>query len=151
MRTIQAAAALALVTTLGACAHARRAPAPEYIALQGPMGAQHLPFSAVVRVGRTLYLSGQIGADSTGYPVAGGIKAETRQTLANIAAVLKRHGLSMDRIVKVTVMMADMTEWGAMNEEYRAAFGKHLPARSAFGASGLAMNARVEIECIALK
>lgn len=110
-----------------------------------------LPFSELVEAGRLMFLSGQIGSGADGKLVAGGIRAETRQTLANIAAVLKRQGLSMDRIVKVTVMMADMGEWGAMNEEYVAVFGKHLPARSAFGASGLAMNARVEIECIALK
>ena len=110
-----------------------------------------LPFSELVEAGRLMFLSGQIGSGADGKLVPGGIRAETRQTLANIAAVLRRHGLSMERIVKVTVMMADMTEWGAMNEEYVAAFGKHLPARSAFGASGLAMNARVEIECIALK
>jgi 2-iminobutanoate/2-iminopropanoate deaminase len=115
------------------------------------IGIPGLPFSEMVEAGRLVFLSGQIGSGADGKLVAGGIKAETRQTLANIATVLKRHGLSMDRVVKVTVMMADMAEWGAMNEEYVAAFGKHLPARSAFGASGLAMNARVEIECIALK
>ena len=110
-----------------------------------------LPFSEAVDAGDLVFLSGQIGSGADGKLVAGGIKAETRQTLANIAAVLKRQGMSMDRIVKVTVMLADMSEWSAMNEEYVAAFGKHLPARSAFGTSGLAMNARVEIECIALR
>ena len=115
------------------------------------MGIPGLPFSEMVEAGRLVFLSGQIGSGADGKLVSGGIKAETRQTLANISAVLKRHGLSMERIVKVTVMMADMAEWGAMNEEYVAAFGKHLPARSAFGTSGLALGARVEIECIALK
>jgi 2-iminobutanoate/2-iminopropanoate deaminase len=110
-----------------------------------------LPFSEAVDAGDFLFLSGQIGSGADGKLVEGGIKAETRQTLANIAAVLKRQGMSMDRVVKVTVMMADMSEWGAMNEEYVAAFGKHLPARSAFGTNGLAMSARVEIECIALR
>ena len=110
-----------------------------------------LPFSEMAEAGTLAFLSGQVGSGADGKLVAGGIKAETRQTLANIAAVLTRHGLSLDRVVKVTVMMADMSEWGAMNEEYVAAFGKHLPARSAFGTSGLAMNARVEIECIALR
>ena len=110
-----------------------------------------LPFSEAVDTGDFLFLSGQIGSGADGKLVTGGIKAETRQTLANIAAVLKRQGMSMNRVVKVTVMMADMSEWSAMNEEYVAAFGKHLPARSAFGTNGLAMNARVEIECIALR
>ncbi len=110
-----------------------------------------LPFSEAVDAGDLVFLSGQIGSGADGKLVEGGIKAETRQTLANIAAVLKRQGMSMDRVVKVTVMLADMSEWSAMNEEYVAAFSKHLPARSAFGTSGLAMNARVEIECIALR
>jgi len=110
-----------------------------------------LPFSEAVEVGDLLFLSGQIGTDANGKLVDGGIAAETRHTLANIAAVLQRHGGALERIVKVTVMMADMKEWPAMNEEYRKFFGTNLPARSAFGCNGLAMNARVEIECIALK
>jgi 2-iminobutanoate/2-iminopropanoate deaminase len=110
-----------------------------------------LPFSEAVDVGNLVFLSGQIGSGADGKIVAGGIAAETKQALANIDVVLQRHGLSMDRIVKVTVMLADMAEWSAMNKEYVAAFGAHLPARSAFGTSGLAMNARVEIECIALR
>lgn len=110
-----------------------------------------LPFSEAVEVGELMFLAGQIGSGPDGKLVAGGIAAETRQTLANIKAVLERHGSGPDRIVKVTVMMADMNEWGAMNAEYVRHFGKNLPARSAFGCSSLAMNARVEIECVALK
>ncbi|MEP6483122.1 MAG: RidA family protein [Rudaea sp.] len=110
-----------------------------------------LPFSEAVDVGKLLFLSGQIGSGDDGKLVVGGIKAETKQTMANIRNVLERHGMSMDRVVKVTVMLADITEWAAMNEEYLVAFGAHRPARSAFGTSGLAMNARVEIECIALR
>ncbi len=110
-----------------------------------------LPFSEAVDVGDLVFLSGQIGSGADGKLVEGGIKAETRQTLANIDAVLRRHGMSMRNVVKVTVMLADMAEWSAMNEEYVAAFGQPLPARSAFGTNGLAMNARVEIECIALR
>src|SRR5437763_268008 len=110
-----------------------------------------LPFSEAVEVGDLLFLAGQIGTDANGKLAEGGIGAETRHALANVAAVLQRHGGALDRIVKVTVMLADMQEWPAMNEEYRKFFGKNLPARSAFGCNGLAMNARVEIECIALK
>ena len=110
-----------------------------------------LPFSEAVDLGNLVFLSGQIGSGADGKLVPGGVKAETKQTMANIGAVLRRLGLSMNDIVKVTVMMADMSEWSAMNEEYVKAFDSHLPARSAFGASGLAMNARVEIECIALR
>jgi len=110
-----------------------------------------LPFSEAVEVGDLLFLSGQIGSDANGKLVEGGIGAETRHALANIGSVLERHGSEIGRIVKVTVMLADMGEWPAMNIEYRKFFGKDLPARSAFGCNGLAMGARVEIECIALK
>ena len=109
-----------------------------------------LPFSAAVRVGNVLYLSGQMGTDGDSMRlVPGGIEAETRQTLANMKAILERHGSSLDHVVKCTVMMADMSEWPAMNAVYVEHFKLHLPARSAFGASSLALGGRVEIECIA--
>ena len=113
-------------------------------------GNRALPFSAAVRVGDMLYLSGQLGTDSSGALVPGGIEPETRQTLENIRAVLEANGSSMDRVVKCLVMLADMAEWGAMNRVYVTFFPEHLPARSAMGASGLALGARVEIECIAV-
>ena len=107
------------------------------------------PFSEAVRVGDVLYLSGALGVDESGGLVPGGIEAETRQTLANIRAILERHGSSLDRVVKATVMLADMAEWGAMNVVYLEHFTTDLPARSAFGTSGLALGGRVEIEVIA--
>ncbi len=109
--------------------------------------ASGLPFSDAVRVGHMLYLSGQIGTDSTLRLVPGGIVPETRQTLENIRAVLERNGSSLDRVVKCTVMLADIGEWSAMNAVYVTYFPTHKPARSALGASGLALGARVEIEC----
>ncbi len=109
-----------------------------------------LPFSEAVRVGNMLYLSGQMGTNGSAMRlVSGGIEAETRQTLANMKAILERHGSSLDRVVKCTVMMANMDEWAAMNAVYVEHFPRHLPARSAFGASALALGGRVEIECIA--
>ena len=108
-----------------------------------------LPFSAAVRVGNMLYLSGQMGTNDKTQIVPGGIEAETWQTLANMKAILERHGSSLAHVVKCTVMMADMSEWPAMNAVYVQHFPLHLPARSAFGASGLALGGRVEIECIA--
>jgi 2-iminobutanoate/2-iminopropanoate deaminase len=108
------------------------------------------PFSPAVQIGRLLFLAGQIGTDSTGRLVAGVIKAETRQAMDNIRDVLGRVGSSMDRIVKCTVMMADMAEWPAMNAVYANYFPPQFPARSAFGATGLALGARVEIECVAV-
>jgi reactive intermediate/imine deaminase len=113
-------------------------------------GDRSLPFSEAVRVGDMLYLSGQLGTDSTGQLVPGGIGPETRQALGNIAAALTRHGSSLDRVVKCTVMLADMAEWAAMNEVYLTFFRSNRPARSAFGTSGLALGARLELECIAL-
>ena len=120
---------------------------PVYVPVRGNAA---LPFSAVVRVGDMLYLSGQLGTDGGGKLVAGGIGPETRQTMENIRAVLEANGSSMNRVVKCLVMLADMAEWGAMNREYVTFFPDHLPARSALGASGLALGARVEIECIAV-
>jgi len=121
----------------------------EYLQLPGTeeMG---LPFSSAVRVDKLLFLSGAIGLDrETGQIVAGGIQAETRKTLENISQVAEAFGSSMDKVVKCTVFLADMAEWPAMNEVYRTFF-PNKPARSALGASGLALDARVEIECIAV-
>ena len=114
-------------------------------------GNSSLPFAEAVRVGDMLYLSGQLGTDSSGRLVPGGIGPETRQALTNIASILERHGSSMDRVVKCTAMLADMSEWAAMNQVYLTFFPKHRPARSAFGASGLALGARMELECMATK
>src|SRR5215212_7255966 len=86
-----------------------------------------LPFSEAVRVGDMLWLSGQIGTDSTGALIAAGLAAETRQALENIRRVLERHGSSLDRVVKCLVMLADMSEWAAMNAVYREFFPRHLP------------------------
>ena len=107
------------------------------------------PFSDAVRVGNILFLSGAIGTDSTGRVVPGGIGPETRQTLENIKASLARNGLTMANVVKCTAMLVDIKEWPALNEVYRTYFPGPKPARSAFAGTGLALNARVEIECIA--
>ena len=126
---------------------AARPAAAEAEYLTGPQ-ARPLPFSEAVRVGGVLYLSGRLGTDESNALVSGGIRAETKQTMENIRRVLERHGSSLDRVFKCTVMLADMSEWGAMNEVYVTFFRKdRMPARSAFGVSGLALGARVEIEC----
>jgi 2-iminobutanoate/2-iminopropanoate deaminase len=137
---------LVLIAILGSSPVA--AAAPEYIPIPGGDGS--LPISDAVRTGDLVFLSGKIGIDpTTGKLVAGGIGKETRQTLDNIKATLERIGSSMEMVVKCTVFLADMSEWPAMNEVYRTYF-KNPPARSALGASGLALDARVEIECIAV-
>ena len=123
--------------------------AVEYFPVASALESMNLPFSDAVRVGTMLHLSGVVGLDERGVLVAGGIGPETRQALANVRAVLERRGSSMDRVVKCTVMLADMAEWEAMNRVYVESFPTHLPARSAFGASALALGSRVEIECLA--
>ena len=108
------------------------------------------PFSEAVRAGDFLYLSGQIGEDPTTAQLPkGGIEPESRQVLTNVRRVLEANGASMSDVVKCTVFLADIAEWPAFNTVYREFFKKPFPARSALAASGLAMNARVELECIA--
>ena len=112
--------------------------------------SMNLPFSDAVRVGRLLFLSGQIGnIPGTTDLAPGGIRGEARQTMENIKAVLEANGSSMDRLVKATVMLADIAEWPAFNEVYVTYFPGDKPARSAFAGSGLAFGARCEVEVIA--
>jgi reactive intermediate/imine deaminase len=80
----------------------------------------------------------------------GGIEQEAKQTMENIKTSLEAHGYSVSNIVKCTVMLADISEWGTFNEVYKSFFSNRYPARSALGANGLALGARVEIECIAV-
>jgi reactive intermediate/imine deaminase len=116
-----------------------------------PLGSLTLPFSEAVRVGDLLFISGQLGhLPGKAELVPGGIGPETRQALENLGAALARRGLGFADIVKVTCMIADMSEWQAMNEAYTSFFSAgELPARSSFGTSGLAMGARIELEAIA--
>ena len=130
-----------------ASAQAER-PAVEHIGT--PMlGEQRLPFSSAVRVGDLLFLSGQLGIAADG-KLPAGMEAQARQTMENIGAVLKGQGLGFGDLVKCTVMLDDMADWPAFNKVYVTYFpdGKY-PARSAFGADGLALGALVEVECIA--
>ncbi|MFQ5982806.1 MAG: RidA family protein [Woeseiaceae bacterium] len=144
---------LCCAVTVAACQPAAHDHQPKpadvaYLSMPG-MEDLNLPFSAAVRVNNTLYVSGNVGNIPGTLDLApGGIAGETRQTLDNIKAVLEQVGSSMDMVVKCTVFLADIGEWGAMNEVYRTYF-TNPPARSALGASGLALDARVEIECIA--
>jgi 2-iminobutanoate/2-iminopropanoate deaminase len=111
--------------------------------------AARLPFSQAVQVGDVLYLSGALGnKPGTREVVPGGIAAETRQTMDNIGAVLAANGLGFDDVFKCTVMLADMDKWEDFNKVYVTYFKTgRLPARSAFGASALALGAQVELEC----
>ena len=108
-----------------------------------------LPFSQAVRLGDVVYLSGQLGnKPGTLELVPGGLVPEAMQTMENILATLEELGLSFDDVFKCTVMMADMSQWADFNHVYVQYFRQdRLPARSAFGANGLALGAAVEVEC----
>lgn len=111
----------------------------------------NLPFSEAVRVKSTIYLSGQIGVVPGSMKIIpGGIRAEATQTMENIKTTLGVSRLSMRDIVKCTVMLADINEWDTFNDVYKTYFTAPYPARSAFATAGLALGARVEVECIAV-
>jgi 2-iminobutanoate/2-iminopropanoate deaminase len=144
---------IAATVLLAAALPARAAEAPGVEFLNsGKITPTTLPFSEAVRVGGTLYLSGQIGIKpGTLELVPGGIEDEARQTLENIRTTLETHGYTLRDVVKCTVMLADIAEWAAFNDVYRTFFSSPYPARSALGANGLALGARVEVECIAVR
>ncbi|HUD93181.1 RidA family protein [Sphingobium sp.] len=110
-----------------------------------------LPFSPAVRVGDILFLSGQIGQVPEGMDRhKEGFDAAVKGAMDSIGKILKENGLDYGHVVKCTVMLADMADWPRFNAAYLPYFeGKRLPARSAFGANGLALGAPLEVECIA--
>jgi 2-iminobutanoate/2-iminopropanoate deaminase len=139
--------AVAALLLVGACASTSD---PVHMTLPG-RAALDLPYSDAVRAGGLLFLAGTIGnAPGTRQPVEGGVADETRQALTNIRTNLEAHGSSMDRVVKCTVMLADIADFEAMNAVYRQFFPHNKPARTTFGVAGLPQGARVEIDCIAM-
>jgi reactive intermediate/imine deaminase len=119
----------------------------EYLGSKDP-ALQNLPFSEAVRSNGMLYLSGQIPAIPGTTDIApGGIRGQARQVMENIKAVLERNGSSLEQVVKCTVMIENMADWPAFNEVYVEYFPGPKPARSAFGADGLAFGALLEVEC----
>lgn len=146
-----AALAASLLCCIAHPAFAKKGGSPEVEYLNPPGARSDLPFSDAVRVGPFLFLSGKIGnIPGTRDLAEGGIQGETRQAMENIKTSLERWGASLDDVVKCTVFMADIDEWAAMNEVYITYFKQHKPARSALAAAGLALNSRVEIECMAV-
>lgn len=113
------------------------------------LNGQRLPFSTAVRAGDTVYLSGALGIGPDG-KLGQGMAAQARLAMDNLASALKQAGLGWNDVVKCTVMLDDMADWPAFNQVYVTYFpdGK-FPARSAFGADGLALGALLEVECIA--
>ena len=136
-------AALCLAAVTSAAAQDRQV-------IQPPGTGVGLPFSAAVRVGNMLYLSGQIGVvPGTRQLADTGITGQVRQALENIKATLAYAGSSLERVVKCTVFLGDIKDFAAMNAVYTTYFPKDPPARSTVAGSGLALGARVEIECLA--
>lgn len=108
------------------------------------------PYSQAIRTGNLVFVSGQLPIDpATGQFAEGGITELTRQSLTNIANILKEAGTDMSHVVKTTVLLADMNDFAAMNEVYASFFEAPFPARSAFAVKTLPKGAMVEIECIA--
>lgn len=110
------------------------------------------PYSAAIETETTIYVSGQLPIDpKTGAFPDGGIKEQTKQSLNNIKAILEEKGLSMDNVVKTTVLLKDMNTFGDMNSVYSEFFKEPYPARAAFEVARLPKDAMVEIEAIAVK
>lgn len=108
------------------------------------------PYSAGVRAGNTVYISGQLPADPATGAFPEGIEAQTRQSLNNLKAILEAEGLSMSNVVKTTVLLSDIANFAAMNGVYAEFFSAPYPARAAFQVAALPKAALVEIEAVAV-
>lgn len=144
---IRRAALLLTCASASACASASHA---DRQVIAPPGTATLAPYSPAIRAGNLVFLSGQVGLrPGTRELAAGGIVGETEQALENVRTVLAAAGLTPADIVKCTVFLADMRDYGAMNTVYSRFFDSAPPARSAVGVNGLPLGARVEVECIA--
>ena len=109
------------------------------------------PYSQAIQAGNTIYVSGQLPIDpATGAFAGDDIKAQTRQSLTNIRSILEAAGADMSKVVKTTVLLKDIADFGAMNEVYAEFFTAPYPARAAFQVAALPKDALVEIECVAV-
>ncbi len=139
-----------ITIVVAALLSASTAAAQDHHVINPPGAAVGLPFSSAVRVGTMLYLSGQIGnTPGTRQLADTGIAGQTKQAFENIKTVLTAAGSSLERVVKCTVFLLDIKDYAAMNAVYATYFPKDPPARSTVAGSGLALGARVEIECLA--
>lgn len=109
------------------------------------------PYSQAVDTGSTVYCSGQLGLDPATGNLADGVQAQTHQALKNLQAVLNEAGLSLDNVVKTTVFVQDLADFGTVNEIYGTYFHGGFPTRSCVQIAALPKNALVEIECIAVR
>ena len=109
------------------------------------------PYSQGVQAGNTIYVSGQLPIDpATGAFAGDEIRAQTRQSLTNIRNILEAAGTDMSKVVKTTVLLKNIADFGAMNEVYAEFFSEPYPARAAFQVAALPKDALVEIECVAV-
>jgi 2-iminobutanoate/2-iminopropanoate deaminase len=109
------------------------------------------PYSQAIRVGQFVYTAGQVAIDpAVGKLIEGSVREQTEQVLRNLAAVLEAAGATLQDVVKTTVFLRDMGDFGAMNEVYSRHFGHNLPARSTVAVAGLPLGAAVEIEAVAV-
>lgn len=114
-------------------------------------GAKPLaPYSPGIRHGKFVFTSGQVGLDGS-VLVDGGVAAQARQALINVQKVLAAAGCTMNDVVKCTVFLTDMNDYGAVNEVYGEFFTENPPARSAVAVAGLPIGALVEIEAVAIR
>ena len=107
------------------------------------------PYAQAVDTGTTVYCSGQLGLDPATGALAEGVQAQTHQALKNLQAVLAEAGLTLDNVVKTTVFVQDLGDFGTVNEIYAAFFGDHKPARSCIEVAALPKNGLIEIEAVA--
>lgn len=141
---------LVLVALGCALAVGAAAQKPDRQVINAPGVPPGLPFSSAVRIGNVLYLSGQIGVlPGTRQLADTGVAGQTRQVFENMQAVLTSAGSSLERVFKCTVFLSNIADYAKMNEVYATYFPKDPPARSTVAGSGLALGARVEIECLA--
>jgi 2-iminobutanoate/2-iminopropanoate deaminase len=108
------------------------------------------PYCQAIRTGDMVFVSGQVPLDPSGVLVEGGIAEQTRQSLANVAAIVSAAGGSLANVIKTTVYMTDLGEFAAMNAVYAEAFAGHTPARATVQVAALPAGARVEIDAIAV-
>ncbi|RNC89345.1 MAG: RidA family protein [Allomuricauda sp.] len=143
---------LAIVFLMGVCTSAFSQEKTELIfhKPENPARAS-APFSEAVQAGNLFFLAGQIGMDRrVGKLAEGGVQGETEQAIKNIQGVLQYHGLTLDNVVKCTVILSDIDDFKAFNEVYVKYFTKK-PARTTYAAAGLAVGAKIEIDVIAVK
>lgn len=108
------------------------------------------PYAQGIRCGDTLFLSGQLGLDPATGKLASGVEAQAAQSIANIKAILASQGLTLENVVKTTVLLADIKDFAAVNAVYAEAFSEPYPARSAFEVGNLPTGGLVEIEVVAV-